>query len=52
MNKDKHVYCTRCKHFRLDDEQVPRCPFEDKCNIYNCEDSMRFEDRPYYEGVE
>jgi len=43
-----HVYCTHCKHFRLDDEEIPYCYYEDKCNIKNCEDSMPLIERPYY----
>jgi hypothetical protein len=43
-----HVYCTHCKHFRLDDEEIPYCPYEDKCDINNCEDSMPLVERPYY----
>lgn len=49
INLDTHVYCTQCKWFRLDDEEIPYCPWEDRCEIRNCEDSMRFEDRPYWE---
>ncbi len=44
-----HVYCTDCEHFRCEDEH-PYCEFEDKCEIRNCEDSMLFQDRPYYVG--
>lgn len=44
-----HVYCTNCQHFRADDEYLPYCPFEDKCNIWNCEDSKPFRERPRYE---
>ena len=29
----EYVYCTNCRHFRLDDEYTPYCPFEDKCDI-------------------
>ena len=47
--KDIHVYCTHCKHFRLDDEKIPYCPWENRCDINNCEDSKPFSERPYYE---
>lgn len=49
MNKDEHVYCTDCKHFRLDDEYKQYCPFEEECDIWNCEDSKPFSERPKYE---
>jgi len=49
---DEHVYCTQCKWFRLDDEDIPYCPWEDRCEIRNCEDSMQFRDRPYWEKLE
>lgn len=52
VNKDEYVYCTKCIYFRLDDEGLPYCLFEDECNINNCEDSMRFEDRPYYKSTQ
>lgn len=52
MNEDTHVYCTNCKWFRIDDEDIPYCPFEDTCDIGNCEDSMSFADRPRYEERE
>ena len=47
----EYVYCTNCRHFRLDDEYIPYCPFEDKCDINDCEDSKTLEDRPYYEPL-
>lgn len=47
---DIHVYCTNCKHFRLDDESIPYCPYEEKeCDIRDCEDSRPFRERPMYE---
>ena len=49
IHKDTHVYCTHCKHFRLDDEDKPYCPFEDECDIWDCEDSKPYEQRPIYE---
>lgn len=44
----EYVYCTECVHFKLKDGSCPYCKYEDICNINNCEDSMSFEDRPYY----
>ena len=52
MDEDTHVYCTNCKWFRIDDEDIPYCPFENTCDIGNCEDSMSFADRPRYEERE
>ena len=49
MNLDEHVYCIRCWNFRLWDEQIPYCMYEDKCELRNCEDSMPFSFRPFYE---
>lgn len=49
MDENTHVYCTHCKWFRLDDEYIPYCPFENECDIYDCEDSRQFRDRPHYE---
>jgi len=47
-NENTYVYCTNCIYFRLDDEGIPYCPFEDKCNINDCEDSKLFKERPKY----
>ena len=47
------VYCTNCKHFRLDDEEIPYCPYEEKeCDIRDCEDSRPLRERPMYEERE
>lgn len=48
---DTHVYCTDCRNFRLDDEEIPYCarPNNKKCNGYDMEDSMPFSERPQYE---
>jgi hypothetical protein len=47
---DIPVYCSNCKHFRLDDESIPYCPYEEKeCDIRDCEDSRPFRERPMYE---
>jgi hypothetical protein len=48
MNDDTHVYCTDCTNFRLCDEEIPYCVFEDKCDINDCEDSKAFIYRPYF----
>lgn len=48
MNEDIHVYCTHCLYFRLDDEKLSYCIYEDKCDINNCDDSMAFKYRPCY----
>lgn len=45
---NEHVYCTDCYYFRLCDENLPYCMYEDKCNINNCEDSKSREERPHY----
>jgi hypothetical protein len=47
---DKHVYCTKCFYFSLDDEGMPYCYFENICDINNYEDSMPLRNRPYYKG--
>lgn len=53
MNENKHVYCTRCKHFRViekgKDDFYPDCDYKDKCDIWDCEDSTPFKNRPCYE---
>lgn len=43
-----HVYCTNCIHLHMSDEDVPYCPFEDKCDITDFEDSKDIEKRPCY----
>lgn len=48
----EYVYCTECKYFRLDDEYIPYCLFEDKCDIWFYEDGRPLEKRPYYEPLE
>ena len=52
LDKDTHVYCTKCKHgeelikaITAETEMPLPCQ---SCNPWNCEDSMRFEDRPNY----
>lgn len=51
MDKNTHVYCVDCKHFRMDDEYKPYCPYEPECDIWNCEDSKPFSERPYYKKI-
>ncbi len=53
LDKDTHVYCTKCKHgeelikaITAEGEMPLPCQ---SCNPWNCEDSMRFEDRPNFE---
>ena len=50
LQKYKHVYCTHCKHFRLDVEETSYCLHEGECDLTNCDDSKPFSERPYYEG--
>lgn len=45
---NKQVYCTDCEYFRLDDEYLPYCPFDDKCDICDCEDSKDINRRLHY----
>jgi hypothetical protein len=47
VKADEHVYCTKCAHFSCN-ENGPRCPYADKCELWDCEDSRRYELRPYY----
>lgn len=50
MNPDTYVYCTQCKWFKLDGEDdVPHCKFSSECDIWDCEDSRPFSERPKYE---
>ena len=49
MNLDEYVYYTNCRYFRLCDENLPYCMYENKCNINDCEDSKPLKERPYYE---
>jgi len=41
-NNNNHVYCTDCINFRLDDEELPYCCYEDKCDINDCDDSKAY----------
>lgn len=47
-DRDAHVYCTECKHFSMDNDCNAHCPFEDKCDIWDFEDSRAYRDRPYW----
>jgi hypothetical protein len=35
----------------LTDEDIPCCPFENECNIWDCDDSKPYKERPYYEEL-
>jgi hypothetical protein len=48
---DQQVYCTNCYNFRLCDEGLPYCPFEDKCNINKYKQRAPLSERPYFEGM-
>lgn len=52
IDKNTHVYCTKCKHGKelikaIMEETEEPLPCQ-SCNPLNCEDSMRFEDRPNF----
>ena len=49
---NQHVYCTNCKHFKIN-EGVPYCEYDAKglCDVTNCEDSRPLSERPCYEGM-
>jgi hypothetical protein len=54
MDRDTFVYCTECKYADIAcncgefyKEICSECPCR-KCNCWNCEDSMRFCERPSY----
>ena len=49
IRENKQVYCTNCVSFRLCDDELPYCMYENKCMITDCEDSRPFIERPYYE---
>ena len=50
MKYDKHVYCTDCINFRLCDENIPYCMFENDCDINNPEDSVAYSIRKHFES--
>lgn len=45
------VKCTDCFYFRLDDENIPYCLYENKCDIENPEDQFNVEFRPYFTKI-
>ena len=45
---DEYVYCVNCDFFRLCNEGLPYCFYENECNINDCEDSKTIEERPRY----
>jgi len=47
--KNKHVYCTHCKHFKIEDG-TPFCKYDAMCDIYDCEDSKPFQERPMWKS--
>jgi len=47
-----HVYCTKCKWFKIDDDNIPFCCFSDECDLWDCEDSKPFIFRPKYINAE
>jgi len=49
--EEEMVYCTKCKHLRINNEGNPTCPYEDICDITDCEDSRHRENRPCYEEI-
>lgn len=48
----EQVYCTNCFNFRLCDEGIPYCCYENKCDNTDCEDSKSIGDRPMYDRRE
>ena len=58
--KNKHVYCTNCKHFKIvdkyqkDDEGMAYCKYDAKglCDVRNFEDSRPLPERPCYESMD
>lgn len=44
---EEQVYCTDCKHFKLDGEDID-CDYKDICCFYNPEDSMARNIRCFY----
>lgn len=51
MDKNEYVYCTNCLNFRLCDEGLPYCFYENKCDINGFDYSKSFSERPYYEEI-
>lgn len=49
MDRDIHVYCTHCKHFKLsillkNGHEKFSCAHSDKCWFWDFEDSRRYSD--------
>lgn len=57
MIKNERVYCTNCKHLKLEEihkgkgDYIVSCPHEKECEIYDVDDSRPLSERPYYEEV-
>lgn len=51
----EQVYCTDCMYFRIieveENDFMPRCKYEDKCCLFDCEDSKSINERPYYKEI-
>lgn len=45
---NKHVYCTLCRHCKLDLEANTNCGFENECDSFDPEDSRPLKERPKY----
>lgn len=52
IDENTHVYCTKCKWFRLCDEEIPYCLYSNECDIEDCEDSRPYKERPKYEELD
>ena len=55
MNKEQ-VYCTKCKHLKTattpDGEYLVACKYDEKCDLFDTEDSKPLSKRPYYERID
>ena len=49
IHKDTHVYCTNCEYFKLNFRELPYCPYECDCDLWDCNDSKPLKERPMYE---
>lgn len=51
----EQVYCTNCIHFEVvevsADDYTPKCKHEDKCDLFDCEDSRSINERPFYKSI-
>lgn len=50
MENTDYVYCTECMYFKVNDD-TPHCKYEDECDIWDCEDSRRYAERPHYKPI-